>query len=68
MKNGNGATWLKAWRISMASLMVAAIIAAWQASREFGVLSEAVNGLKTSVEKIDSRVLYLERADRGVFR
>ncbi len=68
MKNGNGATWLKAWRISMASLMVAAIVAAWQASREFGVLSEAVNGLKGSVEKIDARVLYLERADRGVFR
>ena len=62
MSNGNGATWLKVWRTAMAALMVAAIVAAWTARGEFGGLRVAVEGLQTSVEKIDGRVLYLERA------
>ncbi len=58
----NGATWLKAWRGAVATLMVAAVIAAWQASKSFEGLRVAVEGLQGSVEKIDGRVLYLERA------
>jgi len=57
----NGGFWLKAWRTAMAGLMVAVVIGFWRAGIEFAGLSEAVVGLKASVEKIDSRVLYLER-------
>lgn len=57
----NGGAWLKAWRSAMAGLMVAVAVGFWNAGIEFAGLSEAVDGLKASVEKIDDRVLYLER-------
>lgn len=54
--------WSKTWHGAVAALMVGAIFAAWHAKGELSELRIAVEGLQASVEKIDGRVLYLERA------
>lgn len=64
--DGNGDRWLKAWRVAVASLMVAAVVGAWTSAKEFAALTEAVGNLKAAVDRIDDRVLYLERGGRRV--
>ena len=56
------------WKTIVAGLALAGIIAVWDGGRELSALTESVNGLKTTVDKIDRRVIHLERANRSPFR
>ena len=66
--SANGRYALRIWRGCVASLMVLAVAGAWTATRELAALTEAVDGLKASMERIDKRVLYIERGEHRASR
>ena len=59
MKN-NGVMFLKIWRGALASIMVAAVVAAWHAKGELAAIGQAVAGLQKTVDKIDDRLRSIE--------
>ena len=61
MNNGGTVTEMRIWHSVIAGLLLAGIVAAWQASQQLSSIEARLGSIEKGMGKMDDRITWLER-------
>ena len=61
MNNGGTVTEMRIWHSVIAGLLLAGIVAAWQASQQLSSIEARLGSIEKGMAKVDDRITWLER-------